>query len=148
MTKLIAIKDGKQIDLGVCNVREPLHVMNETAEPPKPISFECKFAMSKENEEALRKLREDVEKVQRAAMETFCKKVDAAVEYILRNHVTPPIKGEITKGKVRWRGLQMVWRNTENGQAFIGIRQRDTLITLDGKKIPFPTPDGCRTGNL
>lgn len=139
MTKLIAIKDGKQIDLGVYNVREPLHVKNETAETPKSISFKCEFAMSKENDEALRKLREDLEKIQWAAMDTFSKKVDTAIEYILRNHVTPPIKGEITKGKVRWRGLQAVWHNTENGQAFIGIRQRDTLITLDGKKIPFPT---------
>lgn len=29
------------------------------------------------------------------------------LEDICRNHVTPPIKGEITYGKIRWRGLSL-----------------------------------------
>lgn len=29
----------------------------------------------------------------------------------LRTTAKPPIKGEITKGKVRWRGIRIVWQN-------------------------------------
>ena len=55
------------------------------------------------------------------------------LDKILRNFVTPPIKGEITKGKVKWRGL-CIARYKGN---LIGIIQRDKLITADGIKVPF-----------
>lgn len=35
------------------------------------------------------------------------KKKDAFFEEILRTHATPPIKGEITPGKIKWRGIQI-----------------------------------------
>jgi len=34
-----------------------------------------------------------------------------AFEYALRNVAVPPIKGEITKGKVKWRGIRMIHKN-------------------------------------
>lgn len=70
-------------------------------------------------------------------LENFYKKVDKMVEIMLRNYVTPPIKGEITKGKVRWRGLRIVWQKTNTYDAFVGIRQRDVLILPNGDKIPW-----------
>jgi len=35
------------------------------------------------------------------------KKVHIHFDEILRTEVVPPIKGEITKGKTRWRGIRM-----------------------------------------
>lgn len=31
------------------------------------------------------------------------------VEFALRNMVQPPIRGEITRGKIKWRGLKLVY---------------------------------------
>lgn len=63
---------------------------------------------------------------------SYRKQIDDAIENILRNHVTPPIKGEITKSKLKWRGItSTVFSN--NG--FVGILQRDILITINGYKI-------------
>lgn len=70
-------------------------------------------------------------------LEEFYKKVDKMVEIMLRNYVTPPIKGEITKGKIRWRGLRIVWQKIDTYDAFVGIRQRDVLILPNGDKIPW-----------
>lgn len=58
---------------------------------------------------------------------------------ILYNYVTPPINGEITKGKLRYRGISSIIRN-QRGQ-LIGVRQRNHLITYNGEKVEFI--DGC-----
>ena len=55
------------------------------------------------------------------------------LEKILRNYVTPPVKGEITKGKLRWRGLSVARYNGN----IVGVIQRNVLITADGIKVPF-----------
>lgn len=65
--------------------------------------------------------------------EKFLKEVERATEYLLRNHVTPVIKGKITKGKIRWRGLSTLWQH-ETG-AFLGLIQRGTYILCDGTKL-------------
>lgn len=53
-------------------------------------------------------------------MKDFYMQVENAIEYILRNHVTPPIKGEITKSKLKWRGItSIVFRDND----FVGIQQ-------------------------
>lgn len=36
-----------------------------------------------------------------------------AFEYALRNVAIPPIKGEITKGKPKWRGIRIVQRRQQ-----------------------------------
>lgn len=55
------------------------------------------------------------------------------IEFMLREKVVPPIKGEITKGKIRWRGLALIHYPLESeplcGNTFtaihtIGIEQR------------------------
>lgn len=41
------------------------------------------------------------------------KELDAVIDYACRYLVTPPIKGEITRGKVKWRGLRLVFLPSE-----------------------------------
>lgn len=55
------------------------------------------------------------------------KKRDSDIEFILRNKIDKPIKGEITIGKLRWRGI----KNIAYGEnfTFLGIIQRGKLIT-------------------
>lgn len=45
----------------------------------------------------------DIEKV----LSERKKQIDAALECACRYLVSPPIKGEITRGKIRWRGLRL-----------------------------------------
>lgn len=40
------------------------------------------------------------------AIENMNKYISEVVEAHIRNSVVPPIKGEITKGKLRWRGFR------------------------------------------
>lgn len=72
--------------------------------------------------------------------EEYMKRVEEAVLNICHNFIDPPIKGEITKSKLRWRGIKcLVWREaTEHEIAFVGVQQRDTLVTIDGQKLPLP----------
>lgn len=56
-----------------------------------------------------------------------------AIEYILRNKIDKPIKGEITKGKLRWRGIKDLCY-TQN-QGFLGIRQRGKVIGVNGEVL-------------
>lgn len=48
-------------------------------------------------------------------MDLFVKQVkseqDKAFEYALRNVAVPTIKGDITKGKIKWRGIRIVQKN-------------------------------------
>lgn len=53
--------------------------------------------------------------------------IEKDIEHTLRNKVVPPIKGEITKGKIQWRGITcLVYK--EGDLYPIGIRQRGNLI--------------------
>lgn len=102
---------------------------------PGDISFDIK--LSEKNLEEMKAIRELLYKDVEKQLSEFYAKVEKMAEHIMRNYVTPPIKGKITKGKVKWRGLQMVWQETDTYDAFVGIRQRDWLIFPDGKKIPW-----------
>lgn len=72
-------------------------------------------------------------------LKEYNQKISAAVEKILREYVTPPIKGEITKAKLRYRGIgSIVYGKTQDGvPAFLGIVQRNTLIMHNGIKVQF-----------
>ena len=61
-------------------------------------------------------------------------KLNETIEKMLRNYVTPPIVGEITKGKLRYRGIRIaVEEETHN---FIGLIQHGRILILpDGRKI-------------
>ena len=42
---------------------------------------------------------------------TIRKRHNAILENALRTNAVPPIKGEITRGKVKWRGIRLCHRN-------------------------------------
>jgi hypothetical protein len=37
------------------------------------------------------------------------------LENVLRNNAEPKVKGEITRGKVKWRGIMIIEQKTPNG---------------------------------
>lgn len=49
-------------------------------------------------------------------------------EYALRNVAIPPIKGEITKSKIRWRGIRIINKNNF-GQSETWLEQRGIRIS-------------------
>lgn len=52
----------------------------------------------------------------RGVIESFnqqiANKQNEIFEYALRNYAEPPIKGEITKGKIKWRGISIIHDNS------------------------------------
>lgn len=55
--------------------------------------------------------------------------IEKDIEFICRNKIDKPIKGEITKSKLRWRGIKNIAYG-ENFQ-FLGIMQRGKLINME-----------------
>lgn len=51
------------------------------------------------------------------------------LEKAVRENSTPSIKGELTKGKIRWRGLRMIHRRTDSDGSY------ETWIEQRGKRI-------------
>lgn len=102
-------------------------------EPIKPITFSATFKVSKESEEAFKRLHEEIAK-QRAEI---LQEINAWVEDCIRTKVVPPIRGEITKGKIRYRGLALCFG--PEGE-FIGVLQHgQTLYHVDGNTYNSPT---------
>ena len=56
-------------------------------------------------------------------------------EYILRNYIDGPIDGEITINKLQEKGIKSKVFGADG--EFMGIIQRENLITPDGYKIPI-----------
>lgn len=54
---------------------------------------------------------------------------NAILETAVRENAVPPIKGKLTKGKVRWRGLRMIQKG--------GVADRFTEVWIEqrGKRI-------------
>lgn len=50
--------------------------------------------------------------------------LDSQLEFYAREFSEPKIKGEITKGKVRWRGLRVCWCG-ETGETWLQQRGKD-----------------------
>ena len=61
------------------------------------------------------------------------RKMNEWVEDILRNYAQPPIKGEITRGKIRWRGIRRCeMPDPQNPSAIINFLEQR------GKRIGYP----------
>ncbi len=58
---------------------------------------------------------------------------DSAIEYIIRTYANPTVKGEITKGKLKWRGLCLTSQGI-GGDELIWVSQRGVQI---GPKVTF-----------
>ena len=65
------------------------------------------------------------------------KEIDDLLQTYARNFSNPPIKGEITTGKVKWRGLKMCVKNNHDFSKEYWIEQRGVkispVITVSGK---------------
>lgn len=68
-----------------------------------------------------------VREVAKAHLEAVQKKINEIFEYALRNVAVPPIKGKITKGKIRWRGITLVQKN--------GYPQSEWWLEQRGRRI-------------
>ena len=49
------------------------------------------------------------------------------LESVLRNNAKPKVKGEITRGKIKWRGIMIIEQKTTNGYK--------TWVEQRGKRI-------------
>ena len=58
-------------------------------------------------------------------LSSYLDSLENEIEYLLRNVIDKPIKGEITKGKLRWRGINII---VYQHDIPIGIMQRDKVI--------------------
>jgi len=123
--------DGKEIG-PITGTSAALSPAAESEWEPHPVTLSLAFKVCKEANEAFKRLHEEIAK-QRAEM---IREVNAWVEDCLRTRVTPPIKGEITKGKIRNRGLALCYG--PDGE-FIGVLQhRQTLYHVDGNVYNSP----------
>ena len=59
----------------------------------------------------------------------WIKEVNNFIEETMRNKVQPPIKGELTLGKTRWRGIKIIIKNGGT-ERYIIIEQRGVPIGM------------------
>jgi len=68
--------------------------------------------------------------------EIWNKEREAQVEFMLRYQIDKPIKGEITIGKLRYRGIKSI-AEEHITRKFLGIVQRGQLIKFDPMLYQF-----------
>jgi hypothetical protein len=73
---------------------------------------------------------ESIRMLQEEFINRILKAQDEFIEHVLRNHVTPPIKGEITRGKIKWRGLEIL-NDIQSSKLWIRQRGVDIHICFD-----------------
>lgn len=64
------------------------------------------WAIDTYNKDAMDALVAEAEKEIEKKLNEVSQKIHRWSEAVLRHNVTPPIKGEITKNKLRWRGIK------------------------------------------
>ena len=95
-----------------------------------PVSVSMEFKPDDETIRRLKGLQKEMMKDINRLFNERNKAINDWIEGCLRTRVVPPIKGEITKGKVKWRGLALCYGP---GHDFLGILQRGkTLYSVDG----------------
>ncbi len=62
-------------------------------------------------------------------IDQVAKQQNDLLEYSVRNFAVPPVKGEITKGKIQWRGISLI----QNGAAEYGKIEK--WLEQRGKRI-------------
>lgn len=80
-----------------------------------------------------------LDKVMGNILKDIQNKHDEILETALRTMAEPPIKGEITKGKIRWRGIRLCTQN-DGLKSYTWLEQRGRLIsptiTIEGIILP------------
>lgn len=69
------------------------------------------------------------------------KNLESRIEYALRHFVYPPIKGEITRGKLRWRGIKLCIIKDDKSGLIITSRLHPDGISLEGAGRMVETKD-------
>ena len=99
----------------------------------KPFSGTFSFSIPVEDDETKKKMEEFVMKCRAE----YIRKIDKWIGDCLRTRVVPPIKGEVTPGKIRWRGLELCFGPDDE---FLGIIQRRKILYgVDGNTYPRQT---------
>lgn len=76
-----------------------------------------------------------IKRLQKLEYEDF----DAFLEYVLRTEAKPPVKGDLTKGKIKWRGIKLRQKDMGVGY-FVWLEQRGNQI---GGKYWTHYPKDC-----
>ena len=70
------------------------------------------------------------------SLNEFYRQCYNVAEVLMRTVVMPPIKGKVTIGKIRHRGLRMAFGHDSNGLVFYGLVQRGKILyTPVGEKL-------------
>lgn len=90
------------------------------------------------------------EEIKTRFMSVVLAEQDRIFESALRNTAAPPIKGEITRGKIRWRGIRLVIKNTgckcERWIEQRGKRISKIITTEAVYKLGIANGDGADVG--
>ena len=125
---LINKENGKVIELGepkTLEVPADIQVSSGALKSPQEYAFNVKVD-SNAIGDAFKTL---TDKIHEEIIEQY-KELDLRIEYALRNKIDKPIKGEITKGKLKRRGISLgVFR----GDVYIAysLLQRGNVIPFD-----------------
>ena len=124
--KLLSV--GEYVDIGKPIKNAPIGTVK-----PVDIELELRNKLDVELSAFILQTKEEREEIEkflaREFTTSYCEfraKVWEWCELTMRTRVKPVIKGEITRGKIKWRGLKFIW--TEGGLGFIGILQHDKVL--------------------
>lgn len=74
---------------------------------------------------------DDYEPITNDIIKTMSQKQDEVIESIVRHFAEPPIKGVITKGKLKWRGITLNYQKESMLKSIAWIEQRGKKIGPD-----------------
>lgn len=97
------------------------------------------WAVKDYDKEAMDKLLSEAQEAAEKALLEERAKFNKWCESVVRTNATPPIKGEITKGKIRWRGIK---KREVSGYYFnrTEIWQRDKCIGTYTVEYDYESP--------
>lgn len=125
---LINKENGKVIKLGepkTLEVPADIQVSSGVLRSPQEYAFNVKVESSASGD--IFKTLSD--KIQEEIVEQY-KELDLRIEYALRNKIEKPIRGEITKGKLKWRGISLGVYHYK-GDVGYALLQRGSVIPFD-----------------
>lgn len=126
---LINKENGKVIEVGNPKSLElptESQVSSEALKSPQEYLFNVTMKSSSATEDIFRTLTDKISE----KLEEKYKELDLRIEYALRNKIDKPIKGKITKGKLKWRGIRLgAFRG--DGYTAYNLLQRGAIIPFD-----------------
>lgn len=126
---LINKENGKVIEVGNPKSLElpaESQMSSDSLKSPQEYFFNVTMKSSSATEDIFRTL---TDKISEKLVEGY-KELDLRIEYALRNKIDKPIKGDITKGKLKWRGISLgVFRG--DGYTAYSLLQRGNVVPFD-----------------